>query len=303
MAIVTSASFAKALWPGVNAWYGQRYDEYPVEYTDLFETSSSEKMYEEDVGTSGMGQFHVKPEGSAIEYDSFKQGFTTRYTHTVYALGFIITREAYEDDQYDVVGKKKAQELAFSARQTKETVGANVYNRAFNSSFVFGDGQPMIGSANPNVAGGTFSNTPAVAVDISEASLEQSAIDIAGFTNDRGLKIALLPKSLHIPKELMFEVTRILKSEMQVNSAEHNVNALKMMGIIPKVVVNHYFTDTDAWFIRTNLSSVGLRHFERWADRFEMDNDWDTDNAKFKSIGRYSFGVSDKRAIYGSPGA
>lgn len=303
MAIVTSSSFAKALWPGVNTWYGQKYDEYPVEYTDLFETSSSDKQWEEDVGTSGMGQFRIKPEGSPIEYDNFKQGFTTRYTHLVYALGFIITREAYEDDQYDVVGKKKAQELAFSARQTKETVGANVYNRAFNPSYTFGDGQVLIGSGNLNVAGGTWSNTPSVAVDISEASLEQAAIDIAGFTNDRGLKIALLPKTLHIPKELMFEVTRILKSEMQVNSAEHNVNALKMMGIIPEVKVNHYFTDTDAWFIRTNLASVGLRHFERWGDRFEMDNDWDTDNAKFKSIGRYSFGASDKRAIYGSPGA
>ena len=303
MSTITSASFAKALWPGVNEWYGNAYSEYPVEYTDLFDTFQSDKQWEEDVGYSGMGQFRVKPEGSAIEYDSFKQGFTTRYTHVVYALGFVITREVYEDDQYDVVGKKKAQQLAFSNRQTKETVAANVYNRAFNSSYTFGDGKEMINSTLPNVAGGTWSNRPTNYVDISEAALEQAAIDIAGFTDDRGNKIALMPKTLLVPKELMFEVTRILKSDMQVNSAEHNVNALKLMGIIPEVKINHYFTDTDAWFIRTNLPTAGLRHFERWADRFEMDNDWDTDNAKFKAVGRYSFGISDKRAIYGSQGA
>ena len=302
MAVITSASFAKALWPGVNTWYGASYKEYPVEYTDLFESSTSEKQWEEDVGISGMGQFVIKPEGSSIQYDSFKQGFTTRYTFSVYALGFIITREAYEDDQYDVVGKKKATALAFSARQTKETVAANVYNRAFNSDYTFGDGKEMISSALPNVSGGTWSNRPTNYVDISEAALEQAVIDIAGYTDDRGNKIALQPKTLIVPKESMFEVTRILRGEMQVNSAERNVNALKFMGLIPEVKVNHYLTDTDAWFLRTNLPTAGLRYIERWPDRFEMDNDWDTDNAKFKSVGRYGFGISDKRAIYGSSG-
>lgn len=303
MSTVASSSLAKALWPGVNTWYGISYAEYPVEYTDLFETFQSDKQWEEDVGFSGMGQFRVKAEGNSIEYDTFKQGFTTRYTHTVYALGFIITKEAYEDDQYDVIGKQKARGLAFSARQTKETVAANVYNRAFNSSYTFGDGKEMISSTLPNVAGGTWSNRPTNYVDISEASLEQAAIDIASYLDDRGNKIALMPKTLLIPKELMFETTRILKSEMQVNSAEHNLNALKTMGIIPEIKVNHYFTDVDAWFIRTNLPTAGLKHFERWADKFEADNDWDTDNAKFKSSGRYSFGISDKRSIYASQGA
>ncbi len=303
MAIVTSSSFAKALWPGVNTWYGDSYKEYPVEYTDLFETSPSDKQWEEDVGQSGMGQLRVKPEGSSIEYDSFRQGFTTRYTHVVYALGFIVTREAYEDDQYSIVGKAKAQKLAFSVRQTKETLAANVYNRAFNSSYTYGDGKEMISNALPNIAGGTWSNRPTNYVDVSEAALEQAAIDIAGYLDDRGNKIALMPQTLLIPKELMFEVTRILKSDMQVNSAEHNLNALKTMGVIPEIKINHYFTDTDAWFIRTNLPTAGLRHFERRADSFEMDNDWDTENAKFKASFRTSFGISDKRAIYGSQGA
>ena len=303
MSTVASSSFAKALWPGVNEWYGMAYKEYPVEYTKLFDTFQSDRQWEEDVGFSGMGQMRVKPEGSSIEYDSFKQGFTTRYTHVVYALGFVITREVYEDDQYAVVGKKKAQSLAFSARQTKETVAANVYNRAFNSSYTFGDGKEMCATSIPHVAGGTWSNEPSTPVDLSEAALEQAIIDIAGFTDDRGNKIALMPKTLILPKELMFDATRILKGDWQVDSAERNVNAMKTMGLVPEVAINHYFTDTDAWFIRTNLPSNGLKHFERWADRFEMDNDWDTDNAKFKAVGRWSFGISDKRAVYGIEGA
>lgn len=303
MATITSASFAKALWPGVNKWYGQAYSEYPVEYTELFETETSDKQWEEVVGTSGMGLLKVKPEGSPIAYDTFKQGFTTRATHVTYASGFIITREAYDDDQYGVVGKKKAQELAFSVRQTRETVAANMYNNGFSSSYVFGDGQSMLSASLPNVAGGTWTNMPAVTCDISEAALEQAAIDIYGFTNDRGLKIALRPEKLIISKEQQFEVTRILKSDMQVNSAEHNVNALKMMGIIPSVVINHYLTDTDAWFIRTGVKNAGLIHFERRADSFDMDNDFDTENAKFKTLGRYSFTIGDKRAIYGAQGA
>ena len=302
MSTVASSSFAKALYPGVNSWYGQSYKEYAVEFTKLFDTFQSDRQWEEDVGFSGMGQMRVKPEGASIEYDSFKQGFTTRYTHTVYALGFIITREVFEDDQYAIVGKKKAQSLAFSARQTKETVAANVYNRAFNSSYTFGDGKEMCASSIPHVAGGTWNNEPTTPVDLSEAALEQAVIDIAGFVDDRGNKIALMPKSLILPKELMFDATRILKGDWQVDSAERNVNALKTMGLVPEVVINHYLTDTDAWFLRTNLPSDGLKHFERWADRFEVDNDWDTYNAKFKSTGRYSFGISDKRAIYGSEG-
>ena len=303
MAVMTSSSFAKALYPGVNEWFMDSYNEYQVEYTDLFDSDKSSRQWEEDVGFSGLGLLRVKNETSAIEFDSMKQGFTTRYVHVTYALGFGISREMYDDDQYGVVGKKKAQSLAYVARQTKEINGANVYNRAFNNSYLYGDGKEMISSSLPNVSGGTWSNTLSTAADLSEAALEQADIDIEGFTDDRGNKIAIVPKTLIIPKELKFTASRILKGEYQVDSAERNINALKTMGIIPEIKVNHYLTDTDAWFIRTSLPHSGLKYFERRADEFSTDNDWNTEVAQFKVIGRYSFGISDKRAIYGSAGA
>lgn len=300
--IINSGSFAKALWPGVNAWYGKAYDEYPVEYTSLFDKHSSSKAWEEDVGTSGFGLAVQKGEGAPISYDSEQQAFVTRYQHVVYALGFIITREMMEDDQYDVVGQRKAQGLAFSHRQTKEIVGANVYNRAYSGSYLGGDGVAMISNAHPNIAGGTQSNLIGTAADLSEASLEQACIDIAGFTNDRGLLIAVRPESLIIPRQLMFEAKRILASDGRVATDLNDLNALKTMGIIPKIITNHYLTDADAWFIRTNVKH-GPKYFERRADAFEMDNDFDTENAKFKATGRYSFGWTDWRGVYGSPGA
>lgn len=302
MSVINTGSFAKALWPGVNAWYGKEYDEYPVEWDKLFDKFTSSRAFEEDVGVSTFGLAVVKPEGSAITYDTEKQGFITRYQHVVYALGFVITREMMEDDQYDVVGQRKAQSLAFSMRQTKEIVAANVYNRAFNSSYTFGDGQPMISNAHPNIAGGTWSNQIATAADLSEAALEQACIDIAGFTNDRGLLIGVRPKSLIISRYLPFEAKRILQSDGRVGTDNNDLNAIKQMGMIPEVIVNHYLTDTDAWFIRTNVKN-GLKYFERRADSFDMDNDWDTENAKFKATARYSFGITDQRAIYGSAGA
>lgn len=302
MSVITSGSFAKALWPGVNAWYGKEYDEYPVEYTQLFEKNTSSRAFEEDVGVSSFGLAVVKPEGASISYDSERQGFITRYNHVVYALGFIITREMMDDDLYDVVGQRKAQGLAFSMRQTKETIAANVYNRAFNASYTGGDGKEMIATDHPNVAGGTWSNELTTAADLSEAALEQAYIDISAFTNDRGLLIGVRPKCLVIHPSNMFEVKRILGSEKQVDSANNNLNALKTMGVIPEVVVNHYLTDSDAWFIRTNVKN-GLKYWERRADSFDMDNDWDTENAKFKATSRYSFGWTDPRAIYGSAGA
>lgn len=302
MSVINSGSFAKALWPGINAWYGKEYDEYPVEWDKLFEKNTSSRQFEEDVGVSSFGLAVVKPEGSAISYDSERQAFTTRYNHVVYALGFIVTREAYDDDQYDVVGKRKAQGLAFSMRQTKEIVGANVYNRAFNTSYTGGDGKAMIVSDHPNVAGGTWSNVIATAADISEAALEQACIDIAGFTNDRGLLIGVRPQKLIIPRQSIFEVKRILGTDGRVATANNDLNALKDMGLIPETVVNHYLTDTDAWFIKTNVKN-GLKYFERNGDSFDMDNDWDTENAKFKARARYSFGWTDPRGIYGSPGA
>lgn len=300
--IINSGSFAKALWPGVNAWYGRTYDQYETEYDKLFDTFKSNRAFEEDVGISSFGLAVAKTEGAPITYDQEKQGFITRYQHVVYALGFVITREMMEDDQYDVVGQRKATGLAFSMRQTKEIVAANVYNRAFNASYVYGDGVSMINAAHPNIAGGTWSNQISTSSDLSEAALEQALIDIAGYTNDRGLLIGVKPEALIIPRQLIFEAKRILNTEGRPGTDANDINALKNMGLIPKTVVNHFLTDTDAWFIRTNVQN-GLKYFERREDKFDMDNDFDTENAKFKATARYSFGVTDPRAIYASPGA
>jgi hypothetical protein len=302
MSVINSGSFAKALWPGVNAWYGRAYDQYPEEYTKLFTKQTSTKAFEEDVGVSSFGLAVQKSEGAPISYDSERQGFITRYQHAVYALGFIITREMMEDDQYDIIGKRKAEGLAFSMRQTKEVLGANVYNRAFNSLYTGGDGVSLINAAHPNIKGGTWSNQIATAADLSEAALEQACIDIAGFTNDAGLLIAVRPEKLVIPRQLIFEAKRILGTEGRVGTDNNDLNAIKTLGSIPTVVTNHFLTDTDAWFIGTNVQN-GMKYMERRADSFDMDNDWDTENAKYKATARYSFGWTDPRALYGSAGA
>lgn len=297
----TTSSFAKALWPGVNAWYGQEYNQYPVQWEALFDKFTSTRMWEEDVGTSGFGLGRVKPEGSAIEYDDSRQAFTTRYVHVVYALGFVVTREAFDDDQYDIVGQRKAQALAFSMRQTKEIVAANVYNRAFNASYTFGDGSALCVNNHANVAGGTWSNIPSTAADLSEAALEQAYIDIGAFTNDRGLLINVKPKQLIVHRNDDFNANKIMKTEYEVGTNNNTVNVVR--GRFPAgITVSQFLTDSDAWFIRTDVKH-GMKYFERRADSFDMDNDWDTENAKFKASGRYSFGNTDPRGIYASPGA
>lgn len=300
--IINTGSFSKALWPGVNAWYGKAYDEFPVEWTDLFDKYTSRKGFEEDVGVTSFGLNQVKPEGQGIAYSTEQQGFITRYTHIVYALGFIITKEMFDDDQYDVVAERRARGLAFSARQTKETVGANVYNRAFNTSFVGGDGVCMINSAHPNVSGGTWSNTLSAAANLSEAALEQACINIAKYTNDAGLRIQVMPKSLIIPPDLQFEAERIMKSQYRIGTSNNDISALVSMGKFPEgIKVNHYLTSTKAWFLRTN-SPDGMKYFEREGDSFAEDNDWDTGNAKFKTQSRYSFGWTDPRGVFGTAG-
>lgn len=301
MGIITSSSFAKALWPGVNSWYGKAYSEFPTEYNSLFDTYRSTRAYEEDVGVSSFGLAQIKPEGQAIAYDSESQAFITRYAHVVYALGFIMTREIVEDDQYDVVGQKRAQGLAFSMRQTKEIVAANVYNRAFNNSYTGGDGVSMVNAAHPNFAGGSQSNKPSTDAALSQASLEQACIDISKWTNDRGLRINIQPKALVIPTDLQFEAERILKTQYQVDSDYNNINPLYTQKKFPGgIVVNHYLSSPTAWFIRTNVT--GLKHFERRSMQFAIDNDFETENAKFKATERYSFGWTDWRSIYGTDG-
>jgi hypothetical protein len=304
MGVITSSSFAKLLWPGLNAIYGKEYADYPVEWDQLFEKNTSDKAYEEDLGMSSFGLASVKAEGAPITYDTERQGFTSRYNHIVYALGFIITREIYEDDQYSKVGAQKAKALARSLRQTKEIVAANVYNRAFTAGYTGGDGIVLCSTAHLNVAGGTYSNKIATDADLSEAALEQAVIDIAGYRDDRGLLIAARPEALIIPYQLQFEAKRILNADGRVGTDLNDPNVLKQSSIFSKVIVNHYLNSTgnDDWFIRTNVKD-GLKYFERRGDQFEMDNDFDTENAKFKATARYSFGWLDPRAIYGSQGA
>lgn len=302
---INTGSFAKALWPGINKWYGETYNEWKEEYPELFDRDSSSKAYEEDVGVSGFGLANEKDEGAGLSYDTAMQGFINRYMHKTYALGFVVTQEAMEDAQYNlsVLGKKQAQALAFSMRQTKEILGANIYNRAFDSTYTYGDGKELCATDHPLKAGGTFSNELAVAADISEAALEQACIDIAAFVNDRGLAISIMPKTLIIPKELMFEAERILKSTLQNDTANNAVNALRSVGMFQNgAKVNHYLTDADAWFIRTNCPE-GMKYFNRVDTDFGMDNDFDTYNAKFKARFRCSFGNTDPRGIFGSPGA
>lgn len=300
---INTSNFGKALWPGINKWYGDSYAEHAKEYTSLFDTFSSRKAFEEDVSISAFGLAPVKPEGSAVSYDSMSQGFVSRYQHVVYALGFVITREMKEDDLYDVIGQRNARALAFSMNQTKETVAANVYNRAFNATYTGGDGVELCSSLHPNVAGGTYANELATPADISEAALEQACIDLMGFTNDRGLQVNIMPKQLILPTELIFEAERILSTVGRVGTSDNDINALKSLSKFQNgVTVNHYLTDSNAWFIRTT-SPDGMKHFERRADDFSLDGDFDTDNAKFKASGRYSFGWSDPRGLFGSEGA
>lgn len=300
--MINSGSFSKALWPGVNAWYGKAYDEFPVEWDMLFDKYTSRKAFEEDVGISSFRLFQVKPEGQGIAYDQESQGYITRYTHITYGLGFIVTKEAFEDDQYDVIAERRARSLAFSMRQSKETLGSNVYNRATNASYTGGDGVSLLNASHPNVAGGTWSNQSSTNAALSEAALEQAVIDIARWKNDAGLRIQIMPESIVIPPELMFTAERIMKSQYRVGTAQNDVNALMSMGKFPGgIKVNHYLTSTTAWFVRTNCPD-GMKYFERRGDSFAEDNDFDTENAKFKATFRCSFGWTDPKALYGSPG-
>jgi len=298
---INTGNFAKALWPGVNKWYGKAYDEHKVEWTDLFDQYKSRRAWEEDVGTSGFGLAVIKGEGAPITYDVERQGYIQRYTHVNYALGFIITKEMFEDDLYDVVGEKRAKSLAFSMRQTKENIAANVYNRAFNATYTFADGKELLATDHPNIAGGTWANELTTPADISEASLEQAVTDLMKFTNDRGLRIAVRPQKLIVPVDLWADAQKILDTQYEVGTANNTVNVVR--GKFPGgLIVNHYLTDTDAWFIRTDVPD-GMKYFERRGDSFDMDNDFDTENAKFKATARYSFGATDPRAIFGSEGA
>jgi hypothetical protein len=301
MAVITTGSHPKALWPGIKAWWGRSYDEHIQEWSDLFEQDTSDKAYEEEVEITGFGLAPVKNEGAAIVYDTETQGSITRYTNVAYALGYIVTYEELKDDLYEVVSKRRAQQLAFSMRQTKENIAANVYNRAFNTAYTGGDGTCMINNAHPTVSGNQ-SNLLTTAADLSETAIEDLLIQVGLTVNSRGMKISALAQSLHIPYQLIFEANRIYKSVLQSDTANNNINVMRAMGAFPKgIFASHYFTSATAWFIRTNVPR-GMTWFEREAISFDQDNDFDTKNAKAACYERYSCGWSDFRGIYGTPG-
>lgn len=300
--IITTASHPKALWPGVKAWWGQVYDEHQTEYTDLFDSDSSDRNYEEDVQLTGFGLAPRKSEGAGVSYDSEIQGFTTRYTHVAYALGYIVTKEELDDNLYEQVSKRRSAALAMSFRQTKENVAANVYNRAFNATYTGGDGVALCSTAHPNATGGTFSNMASVGVDLSEAALEDAVTALMGYTNDRGLLINVMPKSLHVSRQNWFNANRILQSVFTPGTANNDINVIKATNALPGgIKMNHYFTAPNAWFLRTNIPN-GMKYYERVGISFDQDNDFDTSNAKAKGYERYSFGWTDPRAVYGVNG-
>jgi hypothetical protein len=300
--VITTGAHPKALWPGVKAWWGRTYAEHPEEWPHLFQQDNSHMNYEEDVQVTGFGLAFVKPEGGGTQYTSELQGFISRYTHLAYSLGYIVTKEELEDDLYEKVSKRRAGSLAFSFRQTKENVGANVYNRAFNSSFVGGDSVSLANTAHPNTSGGTFSNMLAVGADLSEASIEDLIIQIMGTTDDVGNLINIMPQQLIVPRQEWFNANRIMKSVFQPGTANNDINVIKAVGAIPGgIVLNHYLTSPHAWFIRTNCPD-GMKMYHRVAITFEQDNDFDTDNAKAKSRERYSFGWTDPRGLFASNG-
>lgn len=301
MSIITTGNYPKALWPGVKSFFGRTYDEHAQECLDLYDVETSDKSREEDVEATGFGLAPSKPEGQSTTYDSDLQGYVNTAIHTVYSLGYIVTREEMDDNLYEEVVMKRAQALAFSMRQTKENVAANKYNNAFTSSLA-GDGQYWIDSDHPTRSGNQ-SNLLTVAADLSEASIEDLCIQISKAKNNRGLRISLTPQTLHIAPDNMFEARRILGSQLQNDTANNAINALMDKGVFPGgVKVNHYFTDADAWFIRTNAPNGNIL-YQRKAVEFTRDNDFDTENFKAKGYERYVPTLADWRGLFGTPGA
>ena len=300
--VIMTSNHPKALWPVVKVWWGRMYNEHAVEYTDLVDTETSDKAYEEDVQIVGMGLVPVKAQGAPVSYESEIQGPVTRYTHVAYAMGYIVTHEELQDNLYMEVSKTRAGALAFAFRQTKERVVSNIYNRAFNSAFVGGDGVQLISTAHANTSGGTWSNRLAIDADLSEASLEDLLIQIMQATDDKGNLINLMPRSLHVAPANWFNANRILKSVYQTGTANNDINVVKATNALPMgIKVNHYFTAPQAWFVRTNAQN-GMKMYTREGISFTQDNDFDTMNAKSKGYERYSVGWTDPRAIYGSDG-
>ena len=309
---ISRAQMLKELLPGLNALFGLEYDKYQDEHAVIYDTASSERSFEEEVKLSGFGAAPVKDEGNAISYDSAQEAFTARYNHETIAMGFSITEEAMEDNLYDSLSARYTKALARAMAYTKQVKAANPLNNGFTNSYQTGDGVNLFtasgdgvtgGDGHPRVDGGKNDNRPATAADLNETSLEAAIVTIAALTDERGLLIAARPTRLLVPPAGMFIATRLLESDQRVATADNDINAIRSMGIVPQgYSVNHYLTDSDAFYIITDVPN-GLRHFERTSLETSMDGDFDTGNVRYKARERYSFGVSDPLGIYGSPGA
>jgi hypothetical protein len=301
---ISRAQLLKELLPGLNALFGMEYGRYNDEHTQIFETETSERSFEEETKLSGFGAAPVKNEGSAIAYDNAQEAFTARYTHETIAMGFSITEEAVEDNLYDSLSTRYTKALARAMAYTKQVKAAAILNNAFSGSGVtYGDGKTLCATDHPLVSGGTNSNTPATPADLNETSLEAAVIQIAAWTDERGLLIAAKPRKLVVPPSLQFVATRLLETELRPATADNDINAMRAMGSIPGgYTVNNYLTDNNAWFLMTDIPN-GLKHFVRTPMQTSMDADFDTGNARYKARERYSFGVSDSLGIFGSPGA
>jgi len=299
---ISRAQLAKELEPGLNALFGLEYKNYENQHTEIFDKESSDRAFEEEVMLSGFGTAGVKQEGSAVGYDDAQETFTSRYTHETIALAFSITEEAIEDNLYDSLGSRYTKALARSMATTKQVKAANVLNNGFNSAFKGGDGKELFATDHPTL-NGTVRNELSTAADLNETSLEQSLIDIAAMTDERGLKIAAKGVKMIIPSALQFTAERLMKSSQRVGTADNDTNAVRSMGMIPQgYVVNNYLTDTNAFFIKTDVPN-GMKYFERAALKTAMEGDFDTGNMRYKARERYSFGFSDFRGMFASPGA
>jgi hypothetical protein len=299
----TRANEVRQLEPGLNKVFGEEYNRYENEHTVLFDTESSDRAFEEEVIMPGFGAAVTKAEGAPVTYAETSEGWVARYNHETVALAFAITKEAVEDNLYLPLATRLSKALARAMAHTKQVKASNVYNNAFSTSFLGGDGQPLISASHPTKAGVSQSNRPTTYADLSETALETALIDIAGFKDDREIPIAVQARSLHIPRQLVFVAERILKSPYRVGVADNDINAMASRNALPGgFMVNHRFTDTDAWFIRTDVPN-GMKHFERVKLETGMEGDFETDNMRYKSRERYSFGWSDWRAIYASQGA
>ena len=299
---ISRAQLLKELLPGLNALFGLEYKTYGEEHKEIYDTETSERSFEEETKLSGFSAAPVKNEGQAIQYDNAQEAWTARYNHETIALGFSITEEAVEDNLYDSLSKRYTKALARAMAYTKQVKAASVLNNGFSSSYTGGDGQPLFSASHPLISGGTNSNR-LTASDLNETSLEAAVIQIAGWTDERGLLIAAKPNKLIVPPALMFTAKRLLDTELRVATADNDINALKAMGSIPGgYTVNHFLTDTNAWFLTTDVPN-GMKHFVRTPLQNSMDGDFDTGNVRYKSRERYSFGWSDPLGMFASPGS